>query len=353
MAVKIKDGYYSGFKLLSLLDLDRERPELFFCTSNKTAGKTTFFNAYVLDKFISSGEKFLLLYRYSYEIKNVVDKFFRDISKIEDFNFTLEMTQERRDGGKYTELFYGEKSCGYAISLSSVDYVKKASHLFSDAQTILFDEFMPESGKYLSKECDKLFAIHTAIARGRGQRRRYLPVILISNPVTLLNPYYLTLGISDRLQKNTHFLRGRGWVLEQGFNTAAANAQKASGIYKAFEKTKIAAYGNQGVYLSDSDSFINPIKNERARYIATFVVDGASFGVRSYEKSGMLYIDTSVDTTAPLRICAELADFSPNFVMINQYRYLFINWRNLFECGSVRFRNGRAKSAFLKLLSYL
>ena len=39
--------YYDGTKLLSMTDLNGKKPEIFICTSNRTAGKTTYFSRYL------------------------------------------------------------------------------------------------------------------------------------------------------------------------------------------------------------------------------------------------------------------------------------------------------------------
>ena len=39
---KIVDPYYNGEKLMNMIDLDKEKPEIFISTSNRSAGKTTF-----------------------------------------------------------------------------------------------------------------------------------------------------------------------------------------------------------------------------------------------------------------------------------------------------------------------
>ena len=36
-----KPTFYDGTKLLSLTDINREKPELYMCTTNRTGGKTT------------------------------------------------------------------------------------------------------------------------------------------------------------------------------------------------------------------------------------------------------------------------------------------------------------------------
>ena len=53
--------YYDGTKLLSLKDLDGNTPEIFMVTSNRTAGKTTYFNKLVFNKFLKKGSKKFLL----------------------------------------------------------------------------------------------------------------------------------------------------------------------------------------------------------------------------------------------------------------------------------------------------
>lgn len=99
---------------------------------------------------------------------------------------------------------------------------------------LLFDEFQSENNRYCSNELTKFISLRTSIARGKGEQTRYLPVIMLSNPVSLLNPYYVSFGISDRLQENTKFLRGNGFVLEQNFNESASQAFLSSSFNQAF-----------------------------------------------------------------------------------------------------------------------
>lgn len=49
---------------------------------------------------------------------------------------------------------------------------------------------------------------------------------MLSNAVTIINPYYVEMGITDRLKNETKFLRGDGYVLEQSFLESVSEAQK-------------------------------------------------------------------------------------------------------------------------------
>ena len=44
--------FYDGTKLLSMTDLNGDKPEIYICTSNRSAGKTTWFNRYAVKKFV-------------------------------------------------------------------------------------------------------------------------------------------------------------------------------------------------------------------------------------------------------------------------------------------------------------
>ena len=221
--------FYDGTKLLSMSDLDNNKPEIYICTTNRSAGKTTFFNRYCVKRFLKYGEKFMVLYRFNYELDNIADKFFKDIKSL--FFPTYEMISEKKNRGLYHELFLldlvtdKKVSCGYAVALNTSDQIKKYSHFFSDTMRIVFDEFQSEVNHYCDNEIRKFISIHTSVARGNGEQVRYVPVFMISNPVSIINPYYTELGITERLNKDTKYLRGHGYVLEQGYVDSAGEAQ--------------------------------------------------------------------------------------------------------------------------------
>ena len=250
--------YYDGTKLLSLKDINGNKPEIYLCTTNRTGGKTTYFGRLCINRFLNHGEKFGLIYRYNYELDDITDKFFKDIGSL--FFPNMSMTSKRRASGIYHELFLDEKSCGYAFSLNSADQIKKYSHLFADIERMLFDEFQSETNHYCNDEIKKFISIHTSISRGQGEQVRYVPVFMLSNPVSIINPYYVELGISERLRNETHFLRGNGFVLEQGYVDSASKAQKESGFNRAFYKNSYVAYSSECVYLNDNKAFIEKLQ---------------------------------------------------------------------------------------------
>jgi len=341
--------YYDGTKLLSLLDINGRKPEVYMSTSNRSAGKTTYFNKLVVNKFLKGEGKFALLYRFNYELDEVADKFFKDIESL--FFNGMDFTSQRRSKGIYHDLYLNGKHCGYALAINNADQIKKLSHLFSDVERMLFDEFQSETNHYCNDEVKKFISIHTSIARGQGKQVRYVPVYMISNPVTTLNPYYTSMNISGRLTDQTKFLKGDGFVLEQGYVESVGLAQKESGFNRAFASDKYVTYSSESVYLNDSKSFIDrPVG--KAKYICTLKYNGIEYGLKEYADAGFIYCDDKADTTFNIKITTTTDDHDINYVMLKRNDFIIANLRYLFERGCFRFKDLRCKEAVLSALSY-
>ena len=341
--------YYDGAKLLSMSDINGNKPEIYLCTTNRTGGKTTYFSRLCVNRYLDSGQKFALLYRFNYELDDCADKFFKDINNL--FFKEHTMDAKRKAQGIYHELYLDGNSCGYALSLNSADQLKKYSHLFSDVQRMMFDEFQSETNHYCGEEVRKLISIHTSIARGQGKQIRYVPIYMISNPVSLINPYYVSMGISDRLNDQTKFLKGNGWVLEQGFVKSASDAQKESGFNKAFNNESYVAYSTQAVYLNDNRTFIEKLSG-KSRYIGTLRYNDVDYAVREFINEGLVYCDTNPDLTFPNKIAVTTEDHRINYVMLKNNDMFISILRYYFEHGCFRFKDLRCKECILKTISY-
>lgn len=342
-------SFYDGSRLLSMKDLDGKTPEIYICTSNRSAGKTTWFTRKVISEFKKTGSKFAFLYRYKYELDDCANKIFKDVQNL--FFENDYMKSEKRADGVYHELYLNEIPCGYVICLNAADSVKKLSHFFSDISCIVFDEFQSETNQYCSNEITKFQSIHTSIARGRKKQVRYVPVYMISNPITIINPYYIALGISDRLRSDTKFLRGNGFVLEQGYNETAAKLQQESAFNRAFAKTEYTAYSSQGIYLNDNTAFIEQPEG-RSRYLATLRYNSINFGMREYPDLGIIYIDKKPDLTHRTKIAVTKEDHTINYVMLKTNQLFLDTVRYYFNAGCFRFKDIQCKDALLKAISY-
>lgn len=348
---KVKEPFYNGYKLLSMLDRNKQRPELFISTSNRSAGKTTFYNGNALHQFLRKEKKFLLLYRHKYELTSCVDGFFHDIQGL--FFPDLVMKQETGVKDVFQKLYVGKKLdengnsfelCGYATSLSSAEQIKKYSHLLSDVDVMMFDEFMPESGRYLPNEVSLLLSIHDSLARGHGKQVKYLPVILIGNLIDVFNPYYESLGVIDNMQLETKYYRGNGFVLEQGFNEASAKAHADSAFHQAFFGSNYTKASQKKEYINTSYQFIDNDVVDIGMYLMTIDYKGRSYSVRYNEVGQFYYVSNRPDPSILMHHAATLEDvtgvsfFDPN----NRYRKLM---KEKIRFNQVKFKNLQCRDA--------
>lgn len=340
--------YYDGTKLLSLKDINGNTPEIYICSTNRSAGKTTYFNRWFVKRFLEHDEKFMLLYRFDYELSDIADKFFKEIKAL--FFPDLVMTAKKMSRGVYHALYINDKCCGYAVAINKADNIKKLSHLFSDVQRILFDEFQSESNHYCPNELVKFQSIHTSVARGGGDQVRYVPVYMLANNVSMLNPYYVALNISSKLTK-AKFLRGDGFVIEQGFNKEVSDKQKKSGFNRAFSESQYVKYSTENIYLNDNLAFIDK-PDGKSNYLCTLKYGGVNYAVREYPENGIIFCDKNADNSFKFKVTIDTKDHEINYIMLKRNDLLLSSLRWYFERGLFRFKDLQCKEVILKALSY-
>lgn len=341
--------FYNGTKLLNMKDLNGDIPEIFIVDSNRSAGKTTYFNKKLVDDFLNDGKKFMLLYRYKYEMDNCAEKFFSDINRI--FYPDLEMEDKPKAQGIYHELYLDEIPCGYAVSLNCADSIKRNSHLFSDTEQMLFDEFQPETGRYCSNELFKFMSIHASVARGAGEQVRYLPIYMLANCISIINPYYSMLGISTRLKKDTKFLRGNGFVMEHHFNESASVLNESSQFNKAFSSSGYMGMLTSKSYVLDDKSFIGSV-DENLVYMCTIKIKDHYISVNRTYASDMLYVTDVYDESFPVKFSVDVEGHTENFRLVMSSSPLIKQFRKYFDAGMVRFKNMNCKSDFITAICY-
>ena len=182
---------------------------------------------------------------------------------------------------------------------------------------------------------------------------RRVPVYLTGNPVSIINPYYVAMGISDRLTSHVRFLRGNGYVLEQGRNDAATEAQKTSAFNMAFDNDQdsYGAYTAEGVYLNDNLAFIERPEGQ-SRYVCTLRYNGQDYSIKEFSDQGILYCDDRADKYFPVRISVTTEDHQINYVMLRRNDLFLAHLRGLFQRGCFRFKNLRCKEAVLRALTF-
>lgn len=348
---RAREPYYSGYRLLSLMDRDGRRPEIYVSTTNRSAGKTVFFNGYCVHRFVQKKEKFLLLYRNKFEVEDCATNFFAEIGPL--FFPGLSLSQETGIRLVYDRLILegpdGAECCGYATSLRASEAIKKRSAMMADCSRILFDEAFPEDDKYLPDEMQRFFSIHDSLARGGGSQARYLPVYVVGNLVNIFNPYYETFGIVDNLKPETNFMRGRGFIVEQGYNESSAKAHEDSAFHRAMGSSDYKKMTLEKTYLNTSYEFINNVLIDCGLYICSISYHNVTYSVRYNEEMNIFYVSTTPDPSFRLIHAATEEDISERAIYdpTARHRYLL---KKRYRQGAVKFKNLQCREAALHFM---
>lgn len=341
--------YYDGNRIVNTLDLDKQKPAIVMIAGNRTAGKTFWVKKFLVKKFLKQGSKFIILQRFGYNLTGTADTFIKDLKQIVPEYADFDMTEKVVVKSSINSLYLNGEHCGFCISLNNADSIKKNSTLFVDVDYIFLDEFQSETGKYCPNEIDKFISIYTSVARGKGEQSRYVMALLCSNNVSLLNPYYYSLGVASRIQKDTKILRGHGWVLELVFNENARQAMVQSGIGRAFANSDYIKYSSENVYLNDSDTFIEKPTGD-CRLLCVIDWENETYGI--WQFNNFMYVSRKYDPNFRTRIALDVKSHNKNTVLLKQHNLLYCLFKEYFNCGLFRFQNLRCKEMLFFLIGY-
>lgn len=340
--------YYVGNKLLNMKDLDGEIPFFYLTIGNRNSGKTTFYHKLLFDDFLDKSRQFLLITRYSNELKGCALNFFDSIQDLFFSEYSVKVENICDGLFKCLHAFKGDIDlgvCGFVVSLSGSDKVKKFSSTFRYVYNAYMDEFQSEDGTYLPDEISNLQSIIQSVFRLRKGR-----CFMASNAVSLLSPIFSAFGIDKRLKSDTKFMRGVGWVLEVNYNPEAAEHTINSAWGKAFKNTSYSKYSSS-VDFKDNKSFIIGRLNDTYKHILTIVNDDKYYGLEYYPKRGFFYISDSGDKNDSQIVATSISQHTENSLLPNSLR-IKMQMREAFDNGLVRFQSLNSKDAFLELIKY-
>ncbi len=338
--------YYTGYSLLKSLDLNHKEPAIYICSGNRTAGKTFFFKRFLIRYCLKYGVKVLIITRKRTQVKNSLHSFISDVQNCDDFllyKFKVDTTEIAGIAG--IKIGNGDPFI-YCTYYNYAGDLKEASNMFSDVDIILKDEFQSETNDYVENEIIKFRSIHKSISRGFGSRQRDVKCILCGNEISIINPYYLALGITDRVNSDTKRLRGKGWVLERTFNKSAAEMSSASPFEQAFGEDEYALSANYNVYL-DNKHMIQKLNTGNMKYIFTLKSDNKYYGVWNGE---YYYVSKKLIPNFKRVYSTDLKSHDQDTIMINRGNLIFQGLVDIFNQGGFVFESQECKTAGLKML---
>lgn len=339
-----KNRFYSGKRAMSY------GTPFIFTLGTRSIGKSFDWTSRGVINFLSKGEKFIYMRRTDEDLKRCAPTMFNNIQK----KFPTTKFEVCGNGKSGTILKINERICGQTIALSLADKFKSVG--FDDYTLIFFDEFLPDDGRFMSKEVGLALGFYQSVARGYDTPiRTNCRFVFAANHVTLYNPYFIELGILQHIKAGTKYTvdPDRAWVCEITDSPAITQEIYDTPFGKMLAKTKYGDYALKGMFYLDNNEFIEKPKSSGA-YYCTLVAHGVSYGVYEHRDEGLFYVSTKVNPDCRDIFALYTDDHKPNTIMIyhNNNNPLYLLLRYAYDMAAVRFEDGICKNMFMEFMAF-
>lgn len=219
-------------------------------------GKTYGAKKLAFKGFEARQEEFVYVRRYDTQLQLSKTGFLKDIWKdnalknlYEVQGNKLVMIGKKGDEGKSIST---PTVTGHFIPLSRYETYKSTS--FENVGTLIFDEFITAE-QYLKDEYFKFADLCETVFRHRKAR-----IIMLSNSLSVDNPYYAEWGIKKLTKEFTVF---PNMVIHRDSNEEFSDFKKQTAIGKIFGDSKWGAYAFDNEYALDDPTFIGEPQGTR------------------------------------------------------------------------------------------
>lgn len=209
---------------------------------------------------------------------------------------------------------------------------------------VVFDEFMAEDcgSSYLNNEVNIFLNMLDSIIRLRDVK-----VYLLGNAVSVLNPYFDWLGITeDDLDNN--FSKGKTWALENADYEEFKEVRRNSAFGKSIEGTKYGSYSIDNKFLLDDRSDVMECPKGNKEMMYNLRLHDKLIAV--YRINGMLYFDEGRDECFRTYSCYPQDAKTYACIYIDKYHPTMRYITKLFLQNVCMYKNLKIKNEIQKLV---
>lgn len=338
----VNHPYYDGS---ILINKGSKNTLLYVSTTNRTAGKTSFYLLLCAELSRLLDRKTVFIVRKVADLKDFAH-IYDDVASIYYENVQCVTKTVVKDTISSVKL--GEYDIGYVVCLKKYVDIKKFSPIFSKVDLMILDEYQTEDGVYIRQEIEAFQSIYRSIARGGGKQIRDVMLLLYGNPVTLMNPYLLEFEIAPKYKKGVDYLIDKLWVAEFKVNQSAAEKIRNHPSSMLFGAVQ-TAYDCGEDFLIDDSVYMEKCSG-KSDYIATICYGGKFFGIRRYIKTNNIHIGTKHDPSCKKILVFRENDRKQNYELIEKYDYTWRYIREAYKTGTLRFDTLEGKRIIFKLI---
>lgn len=323
--------YYDPNKTLS-------KQRLFnFAIGARGCGKTYGAKKTVIRNFLRSGKQFVYLRRYETEMPaSQMLNFFDDISEeFPDVEFK-----------SYNGLFrINGDIAGWYFPLSKAIMLKSIP--FPNVSIIIFDEFIIEVGvyHYLPNEVRTFLECYSTISRDRD-----IPVLFLSNAITMTNPYFLYFDIHlepGQTVKLTEFISVE-IIQSEEYVRHVSNTK----FGRLIANTEYGNYNMNNEFLLDTSTFLGDMP-AGASYICTFYAKGRQLGFYVSPMDNLWYVSDKIDKTCRRKYSLTFSEHDQNSILAQRQNPHLRQMIDAYCQGNLRFTTQEVKNIATDILRRL
>ena len=305
-----------------------------FVIGARGIGKTYGAKQHVIKKYLKSEKQFVYLRRYETEMPAAqMRNFFDDIAwEFPDAEFSA-----------HNGLFrINSKIAGWYFALSKAIMLKSIP--FPNVDLIIFDEFIIETGiyHYLPNEVHAFLECYSTISRDRD-----IPVLFLSNAITMTNPYFLYFNLTfeeGQKLKLTPYISVE--ILD---NIDYTNHVKSTKFGKLIADTEYGKYNMENKFLLDTDEFVREMP-ARASYICTFIVENRKFGYFVSTNENLWYMAEKIDKSCKMVYALKLKDHTEDTSLLSRSNPYIRALIGHYCAGQLRFTTKEIKNLLSDVL---
>lgn len=318
--------YYNYNKVISYNAL------LNILIGSRGVGKTFGASELVVKDFIKNGNEFVYLRRYKTELSKSMSKFFKALIQENKF------PDDKLDV-KGNTFYINDNIAGYGVTLSTAQQLKSSN--FPKVKTIIFDEFLIESGQghYLKNEVDIFLGLIETISRMRNVR-----VFMLANAVTEANPYFLYFDLTLPYNNDIRTFKDGLILLQYMNNPEYIEAKKKTRFGKLVSGTDYEDYAINNNFADNNSMFIEH-KSGNSKFSFSFIYKDNRYGVWIDFNNSKIYVSNDFIENGFV-FATTTDDHKPNTLLYSiakNYNCWNVFIKN-YKLGNVYFENNKIKN---------
>lgn len=318
--------YYNYNKVISYNAL------LNILIGSRGVGKTFGASELVVKDFIKNGNEFVYLRRYKTELSKSMSKFFKALIQENKF------PDDKLDV-KGNTFYINDNVAGYGVTLSTAQQLKSSN--FPKVKTIIFDEFLIESGQghYLKNEVDIFLGLIETISRMRNVR-----VFMLANAVTEANPYFLYFDLTLPYNNDIRTFKDGLILLQYMNNPEYIEAKKKTRFGKLVSGTDYEDYAINNNFVDNNSMFIEH-KSGNSKFSFSFIYKDNRYGVWIDYNNSKIYVSNDFIENGFV-FATTTDDHKPNTLLYSiakNYNCWNVFIKN-YKLGNVYFENNKIKN---------